>query len=64
MGHHRFSVRLLDELPSPQREVLTLRLIDGLSSKDVAAEMGIDVILVRRIQQQGLLQIRRSPHSA
>ena len=64
MGQHRFSKRLLQQLPSPQREVLTLRLVGGLSSEGVAAELGINVTLVRRIQQQGLLQIRRSLKSA
>ena len=57
-------MRVLHDLPSPQREVLSLRLIDRLSSEDVAAKLQMDVALVRRIQDHGLLQIRRSKRSA
>ena len=64
MNRHRFSERLVQDLPSPQREVLTLRLLHGRSAEQVAEELSIDVALVRRIQQQGWAEIRRRLHSA
>ena len=64
MRENRFSERLVSELPSPQREVLTLRLRDGYTAEEVAEEMRISVLLVRRIQQQGWAQIQRSLRTA
>lgn len=64
MRKHRFRERLISELPSPQREVLTMRLRDGLTAEEVALEMRISVVLVRRIQQQGWAQIQRSLRNA
>ena len=64
MNPHRFSERLLEGLPSLQREVLALRLLRGLSAKEVAAELSMDVALVQRIQQQGWAEIQQRLHSA
>ena len=48
----------LDKLPSDMRTVLTLRFIEGMSSKKVAATLGLSDANVRVMQYRALRKLR------
>jgi RNA polymerase sigma-70 factor (ECF subfamily) len=50
---------LLATLTPVQREILTLRIIDGLSSDDTAAVTGMTATAVRVAQHRALNRLRR-----
>lgn len=52
--------RLLDALPSDQRDVLVLRILGDLSVKHVADVLGKSVGAVRSLQERGLARLRRT----
>ena len=55
---------LLEGLPTPQSRVLNMRPVGELRVHKVAERIKINPSLVRRIQTQGLLQIRWELESA
>ena len=50
--------KLLEQLPTDQREVLLLRLVAELSLADTAAVMGRSQGSVKQLQRRGLLSLR------
>jgi RNA polymerase sigma-70 factor (ECF subfamily) len=48
----------VDSLPSDMRSVITLRFIDGLSCKQVAAKLDLGESNVRVIQYRALRKLR------
>jgi len=53
---------LLARLPKGEREVLTLRVVQELSFREVAAAMGISEEAAKKRAQRGLRRLRRSRH--
>jgi RNA polymerase sigma factor (sigma-70 family) len=51
-------LRLLDGLPSDQREVLSLRLVAGLTVEQAAEAMGKTAGAVKQLQRRALLKLR------
>lgn len=51
-------VRLLGVLPDDQREVLTLRLVAGLTVEQVADVMGKSVGAIKQLQRRALIRLR------
>lgn len=49
---------LLDELPEDQREVLSLRLVAGLTVEQTAGTMGRTPGAVKQLQRRALLKLR------
>ncbi|MCO4256003.1 RNA polymerase sigma factor [Pseudarthrobacter cellobiosi] len=49
---------LLNELPDEQREVLSLRLVAGLTVDQVAAVMGKSAGAVKQLQRRALIRLR------
>ena len=49
---------LLDDLPAEQREVLSLRLVAGLTVDQVAAVMGKSAGAVKQLQRRALIRLR------
>ena len=49
---------LLNELPDEQREVLSLRLVAGLTVDQVAAVMGTSAGAVKQLQRRALIRLR------
>lgn len=49
---------LLNELPDEQREVLSLRLVAGLTVDQVAAVMGRSAGAVKQLQRRALIRLR------
>jgi RNA polymerase sigma factor (sigma-70 family) len=51
-------LRLLDGLPADQREVLSLRLVAGLTVDEAAGAMGKSAGAVKQLQRRALLKLR------
>ncbi len=49
---------LLDRLPEPQRELLLLRVVAGLSAEDTGAALGLSAGAVRVAQHRALAKLR------
>lgn len=47
-------------LPSPEREVVTLRIVQGLSSTEIAKRLDRSVAEVWRFQRSGMRLLRQS----
>jgi RNA polymerase sigma-70 factor (ECF subfamily) len=52
--------RLLDLLPPPQREILALRVVVGLSAKETAEAVGSTPGAVRLVQHRALAKLRQA----
>ena len=52
------ALALLDRLPAPQREVLLLRVVAGLSAEETAAAIGSTAGAVRVAQHRALARLR------
>lgn len=52
------AIRLMDQLPEQQREILTLRVAVGLSTEETAAALGMTTGAVRVSQHRGLSKLR------
>ena len=52
------AIRLMDQLPEQQREILTLRVAVGLSTEETAAALGMTTGAVRVSQHRGLTKLR------
>jgi RNA polymerase sigma-70 factor (ECF subfamily) len=53
------ALEALEELPLIQRQVLRLRVIDGLSAEEAGRLLGREAASVRQIQHRALLELRR-----
>lgn len=51
-------VGLLESLPDEQREVLSLRLVAGLTVEQTAETMGKSTGAVKQLQRRGILKLR------
>ena len=49
----------LEQLPKQEQAILKLRLVSGLSTAAIAAELGQSEQTVRAAQRQGLERLRR-----
>jgi RNA polymerase sigma-70 factor, ECF subfamily len=62
---HSLDVRdVLQSLPASEQIVLSLRILDDLPFRDIAAVVGITVEAARKRAQRGLRTLRRRMHAA
>jgi RNA polymerase sigma-70 factor (ECF subfamily) len=57
-GMHSRLVQYVNKLPEKQRQVITMRLIDNMSVKEVASKLGHDKNYVKTTHQRGLKRLR------
>ena len=57
-GIHERLVKYVNKLPEKQRQVITMRLINNMSVKEVAEQLGRDKNYVKTTHQRGLKRLR------